>query len=101
MILIYTTCKDQEEAKAIGAAIVEKRWAASIHFWHIDAMYRSDNGVGEGQGTAVMIQTLEKHLQNIEDLITEHRPHATPFIGTLAVTRVNRAYKERASDMMR
>jgi uncharacterized protein involved in tolerance to divalent cations len=101
MILVYTTCKDGEEAKAIGRLMIEARLAVSVNMWPIEALYGGADGVGETTGYAVLIQTLETKLQAIEDLVTEHRPHATPFIGAVNVSRINRAFKERASDILR
>ena len=101
MILVYTTCKDEAEAKAIGRLVIEDRCAIAVNLWPIAALYRGTDGVQETAGYALLIQTLETKLQAIEDLVTEHRPRATPFIGAVNVARINRAFKERTSEVLR
>ena len=101
MVLIYTTCRDTEEAKRIGKLLVERGLAACINVWPIESMYMWEGELKDDVEAGLFVKTLESKIQDVEDLIAENHTYATPFIGAMDVRRINRAYKEWMSEVIR
>ncbi len=101
MILIYTTCKDEEEGKKLARLIIEHRLASCVNMWPIQSVYHWEGAVKEDHEVALYIKTLESKLQPIEDLIVQNHSYVTPFIGAIDVKRINHAYREWMSEVVR
>lgn len=94
MVFIYSTCKDIEEARRIGRELVERKLASCVNFWPIQSIYFWEGQIQEGTEVALVIKTVEAHMQEIEDFVSKNHSYTNPFIGAFDVRRVNRAYKE-------
>lgn len=94
MVIIYTTCQNNEEAKKIGKLIVEKKFASCVNIWPIDSIYWLENKVKTDDESVLLIKTIEAKVQQIENLIAQNHSYSTPCIAVVDVRRVNRAYKE-------
>ncbi len=101
MILIYTTCKNEEEGKKLAKLIIEHHIASCVNMWPIGSTYRWEGEIKEDQEFALLIKTLESKLQPIEDLISRNHSYSTPFIGAIEVKRINHAYREWMSGVVR
>jgi len=101
MILIYTTCKNTDEAKKISKLIIENRLAACVNIWPIASTYFWEGKLVEDSEAAMLVKTSESKIAEIEELILKNHVYATPFIGSIDVRRVNREYKEWMSSVMR
>lgn len=100
MVFIYTTCSDEVGARSLSAQIIEKNLAASINIWRIGAIYRFEGAFKEEKEVAVLINTSESKVQEIEDLILENHTNSIPFVGVLDARRINRGYKEWMSQIV-
>jgi periplasmic divalent cation tolerance protein len=94
MVIIYTTCKDVEEAKKLGKLIIERKLAACVNIWPIDSIYFWEGALAEDTEVALFIKTLESKIPDVEDLISANHSYSTPFVGAIEVRRLNRAYRE-------
>lgn len=94
MVLIYTTCHDEESARKLAGMIVEKKLASCVNIWRIGSIFKWEGQLKEEKEVAVLIKTVETKVQQIEDFISSIREYAIPFVGVLNVFRVNREYKE-------
>ncbi len=94
MVLIYTTCHDEESARKLAAAIIGKKLASCVNIWRIGSIYKWEGELKEEKEVAMLIKTIETKVQQIEDLISSIHEYAIPFIGVLNIFRVNRKYKE-------
>ena len=95
MILVYTTCKDVEEATRLGQLLVTKKLAACVNIWCIQTMYTNDDGkLANRLEAGLLIKTLEPRLAKIEEVVSENHSYSTPFIGAWDVRRLNRSYRE-------
>ncbi len=101
MVLIYTTCKNEEEGKKLAKLIIEHHMASCVNVWPIQSVYRWEGEIKEDQEAGVLVKTLESKLQPIEDLIMQNHAYVTPFIGAVDVRRINHAYKEWMSEVVR
>lgn len=101
MVFVYTTCRDQAEAKELGRKILKARVAACINFWPIESMYYDGEELKEGIEAALLIKTNEPKVAEIEEFLAKHHSYSVPFIGMLDVRRLNRDYKEWMTTVLR
>ncbi|KKS82958.1 MAG: CutA1 divalent ion tolerance protein [Candidatus Wolfebacteria bacterium GW2011_GWC1_43_10] len=94
MVLIYTTCRDEEEAKKISSLLVEKHLAACVDMWPVSSCYRWEGAIRCENEYELLVKTSESKLQDIEDMIAANHSYSVPFIGAVDVRRINRPYKE-------
>jgi periplasmic divalent cation tolerance protein len=94
MIFLYITCRDVDEAKKIGRALVEKHLAACANIAPIQSVY-SDNGkVKEVNEASLLVKTVEQKVQQAEDVVRALHSYKLPCIASLSLYRLNREYKE-------
>ena len=101
MILIYTTCPNMDEAKRIGKVIINRRLASAVNAWPAHSAFCWKDEFREGEGAVVLIRTLEKKLQEIEDLLAAELKGGIPCIASFNVYRINRPYKELMAETVR
>jgi periplasmic divalent cation tolerance protein len=101
MILIYTTCPSMDEAKRISKIIIDRRMASAVNIWPSFSTFCWKDECREGEGAVVFIRSLEKKLQEIEDLLTLELKGGIPCIASFSVYRINRAYKELMAETVR
>lgn len=101
MVLIYTTCKNTDEAKKIGKLVIEKNLAACVNIWPMESTYFWQDKIVEDNEATLLIKTNESKIAEIEELILKNHIYATPFIGSIDVRRLNREYREWMSTVVR
>lgn len=98
MVFIYTTCRDESEARTLAGKIVEGKLASCVNIWRIGSIYKWEGELREEKEVAMLIKTIEAKVQEIEDFILENHAYRTPFVGVVDVRRLNRGYKEWMSE---
>jgi uncharacterized protein involved in tolerance to divalent cations len=99
MIFVYTTCTSMDEGRELSQNLISKKLASAVNFWPAHSVFSAKGQLREGTGSVLFIRTLEKHLQEIEDLIADTMK-GIPCIAALDVKRINRHYKEHMVDAM-
>ena len=100
MVFIYTTCREESDARALAGKIIEGKLAAGVNIWRIGSIYKWENELKEEREVALLIKTLEAKVQAIEDFILENHAYTTPFVGMVDIRRINRGYKEWMSEVV-
>jgi periplasmic divalent cation tolerance protein len=100
MVLIYTTCKDTEQAKDLGRKILKARVAACVNVWPMESMYWNDEEIVERAEAVLIIKTSEPKIAEIEEFLEKHHTYSIPFIGTINVHRINLKYREWMSGVL-
>jgi len=96
MVFIYVPCRSLDTAKAVAKILVEKRMAGSVDIMPSTSVFRTGAGVaGEAGGAVMIIKTVDKHIQGIEDVVGEHHEIGVPCIASISLYRLNREYKDR------
>lgn len=95
MVLIYVTCKDQEEAIKLGKILLNRKIAACINTWPIKSISRNGNEIlKEIEEIVLLIKTVEQRVQQVEQVIRENHSYKIPCIATIYSDRINVEYKE-------
>jgi len=94
VIFIYVPCQNLDTAKTIAKILVEKRMAGKVDVVPTNSFSRDNGGVAEISGATMIIMTIDKHVQDIEDLVREYYQDGIPCMATISLYRLNRDFKD-------
>jgi len=94
MIFIYALFNNVETAKVVGKILVEKRMAGSVDLMPSRSFNRENGGVIETTGAVMIVKTIDKHIQGVEDVIRENYQDGVPCIASISLYRLNRDFKD-------
>jgi periplasmic divalent cation tolerance protein len=96
MILIYTTCKNIQEAKSIGKFLLEKHLIACVNIIpRMESMSLWPPKTGKIESiseTILIIKTLDKNYRVIEKQIRKLHSYSNPAIFAIPITHVSNNY---------
>jgi uncharacterized protein involved in tolerance to divalent cations len=69
MIFIYVPFQNADTAKAVAKLLVEKRMAGRVDVLPIRSYHRVDGQVAETTGATMIVKTIDKHIQGVEDIV--------------------------------
>jgi len=94
MIFIYVPCQTLDTAKTIAKLLVEKKMAGKVDILLTNSVYRGAEGVAEVSGATMIIMTIDKHVQGVEDIVREHYQEGVPCMASISLYRLNRDFKD-------
>jgi len=100
MIFIYVPCQNLDTAKTIAKILVEKRMAGKVDIMLTNSVTRVNGlpaqagGVIETTGATMIIKTIDRHIQGVEDIVREHHQGGVPCMATISLYRLNRDFKD-------
>jgi periplasmic divalent cation tolerance protein len=80
MILIYITCKDEEEAKKISLHLLKKRLAACTNMHPIKSMYWWEGKIQEDSEVVLIAKTGEKNYEAVKEEVLKIHSYEIPCI---------------------
>ncbi|GEB70068.1 MULTISPECIES: divalent-cation tolerance protein CutA [Pseudoalteromonas] len=91
--LIFTTCKDEPEARALARALVEKKLAACVNVLpNIGSIYMWEGEIAEATETKLLIKTKLDKMNDVFLTIKELHSYEVPEIQVVEVSTGNLAY---------
>jgi len=94
MIFIYVPFSNVDTAKAVAKLLVEKRMAGRVDLMPIRSFYRQNGDVAEITGANMIVHTIDKHIQGVEDVIRENYQDGVPCVASVSLYRLNRDFKD-------
>ena len=94
MIFIYVPCQNLDTAKTIARLLIEKRMAGKVDIMSTNSVSQENGGVVESMGATMIIMTIDKHVQDIEDIVREYHQGDIPCMATISLYRLNRDFKD-------
>jgi periplasmic divalent cation tolerance protein len=94
MIFIYVPCQSVDEAKTIAKVLVQKKLAGRVDIMPTESLYQRGGEVQEVIRATMVIMTIDKRIQDIEDTIHEYFQNRIPCIASLSLYRLNRDFKD-------
>jgi periplasmic divalent cation tolerance protein len=92
-IFVYITCGSMEEAKRIGAALVEARFAACVNILPgMSSLYWWQGKIEEGQETVLIAKTRETLLDALTQRVKTLHSYACPCVVAFPVHGGNADY---------
>lgn len=99
MIFIYVSFQNVDTAKAVGKLLVEKRMAGSVDLMPSRSFNRDNDLSGQGEvkettGAIMIVKTIDKHIQGVEDIVREYHHEGVPCMASITLYRLNRDFKD-------
>ena len=94
MVFLYITCKDRDEAKRIGKALVERKLAGCVNIAPIESIYQENGSVKEVSEASLLVKTTDQKVQEVEDIVRKLHSYKVPCIASFSLHRLNHEYKE-------
>lgn len=96
MIVVYTTCEDEKEARKIGDALLKKRLATCINivpgmksmFWWPPKKNKRD----DAEEVILLIKTMSYLYDYVDETILKFHSYETPAIFAIPVVAANAKY---------
>ena len=80
MILVYITCKDEEEAIKISKHLLDKRLIACSNMHPIRSMYWWNGKIQDEKEFVIIAKTLEKNYKKIKGEVSRLHSYEAPCI---------------------
>ena len=80
MILIYITCKDEEEAVKISKYLLDKKLIACSNMHHIRSMYWWNSKIQDEKEFVIIAKTKEKNYEKIKEEVKKLHSYDVPCI---------------------
>ncbi|MEW6047768.1 MAG: divalent-cation tolerance protein CutA [Bacillota bacterium] len=91
--LVYITARDEQEARRIGRALVERRLAACANVVpRIASCYWWQGELVEDSEALLLVKTLEPALPALEQTVKSLHSYTVPAISAVPVERVHDPY---------
>ena len=71
MIILYLTCADEDEAKAIGMALLEAKLVACVRRSRVSSSYWWDEKINHDGEVLLMMESLEEKFDAIQAVVTK------------------------------
>ncbi|MDR1383533.1 MAG: divalent-cation tolerance protein CutA [Planctomycetaceae bacterium] len=97
---IQTACGDEQEARKIATAVVEKHLAACVHVFPITSIYRWKGGIETGNEWLCVIKTTHKRFPAIRDAVRQMHSYECPQIVMLPIIDGEKNYLDWLSDQV-
>jgi len=93
MILVYITCKDEEQAKSIGKVLLEKRIIACANIFPIKSMYFWKNELQGDSEIVLICKTRTELYDEVELAVKDLHSYVIPCIMKIEVD-ANKEYSD-------
>lgn len=94
MIFIYVPCQSVEEAKIISRVLIQKKLAGRVDIMPTESIYQRGGVIEEVPRATMIIMTIDKRIQDIEDTIKEQFQNRIPCVASITLYRLNREFKD-------
>ena len=84
--MLYVTLNTQDEARAIGRELLERRLANCVNWFPITCMYTWEGTITEEPEIVLIVKTLDGRYEQIEQVVKSHVSY-TNCIAELDVNR--------------
>ena len=91
--LIFTTCKNEAEARMLGKALVEKKLAACVNILpEMSSIYMWEGEVKEMTEVKMLVKTKTEKMNDVFLIIKAMHSYEVPEIQVIDITTGNLAY---------
>ena len=97
-IEVQTTCGNEQEAKTIAAAIVERRLAACVHVTPVSSVYRWQGRIETSNEWLCIIKTTNERYPAVRDAVLQMHSYECPQIVVLSIKDGTNDYLNWISD---
>ncbi len=92
MIIVYIACKDEEEAKKISKAHLEKKMIACTNIFPVQSMFWWKNKIEEKEEYIIIAKTIKTRFDEVSDIVKGLHSYDVPLIEQWDVDAVDKDY---------
>ncbi len=92
MELIYSVCRDKEEAQTIGRKLLEERIAACVNIFPIESLYWWQGELVHDSEAVMIVKTRRGWFQRVAERIAQLHSYSVPAVFSLPVEHVRESY---------
>lgn len=93
IIFIYITCKNKDEAKRIGLALVKSRLASCVNVYPVvESIYRWKGKIIKEKEAVLIVKTIKSNFEKVEKEVKKLHNYKTPCILEIPISRGNKEY---------
>ena len=86
-LMVYCSCANEEEARALAKAAVEKRLAACVNIVpSVTSIYRWEGEIQTASEYLLVAKTTEDRFPQLREILTEMHSYANPEIIAVPIT---------------
>jgi periplasmic divalent cation tolerance protein len=89
-----------DEAKRLGALIMDKKIAACVDLWSITSCYSWEGAFQCVDQAMLLITTFEVKMEDVNKIIYDNHTQSIPMIAGVDVRRINHPYKEWMTEVI-
>ncbi len=95
MIIVYTTFPNEEDARKLGAYLIEERLAACVNvFPGMVSIYRWQDNIETASEAAMIIKTRNSLKDEVFAAVASRHPYSVPALIMFEPSQVAASYKE-------
>jgi len=95
-MLIYTICKNKQEAKKIAGFLLKLKLIACANFYPVESVYRWNNKIVNGKEAVMFLKTKKENYQKVEATFKKLSSYEIPCIFEIDVDKISKQYKDWA-----
>ena len=80
LVSVSVTCKDKQEATAIGRALLKKKLVACVSLWPVESIYWWKNKLVTDKEVALVCKTAARNVSAATKLIEQLHSYEVPVI---------------------
>ena len=91
-LMVYVTCKDEDEAKSISSHLLEKRLIACANMFPVKSMYRWEGKIEREVEMVIIMKTQKGHKEKVLEEILEMHSYDVPCVEFFEIKDGNPEY---------
>ena len=92
MIIIYVTCRDEDEAKKVSRHLLEKSLIGCANMFPMKSMYRWEEKIIDDEEYVLLLKTNQEEFEDIESEIKKIHSYDVPAIYSWKTDKGNEKY---------
>ena len=80
MVIVYVPCANEEEARKIGKALVEKKLAACANYFPINSIFEWKGKLEESGEVLLLIKTTDERWEAVKEEVKKMHSYEVPCI---------------------
>lgn len=94
LIIVQTTCANEQEAKVIAKKLINENLAACVQISNIESFYKWEDKLCNDKEKLLSIKTKKENFKKIKSRIKELHSYDVPEIISVNINNVSKDYKK-------
>lgn len=100
MIILYLTCANEDEAKAIGTALLDAKLVACVRRFGVSSSYWWDKKINHDGEVLLMMESVEEKFDAIEGVVTKLHSYDEYVLTAVPVAKTTPGVRKWLDDTL-